>query len=141
MTAQDIKKKFMAYRNGMVADALRKAGMPYKVIFGLNVPQLSEIARGVIADREVLAEHLWGDTSTRESRLLACWLFDPEPMPVARARALMESVQTREEADILAFRLLRRLPYAAALAEETAGSPSALTAYASEALRRNLDAL
>lgn len=138
MTTQAIKQKFLALRNGVIADTLRKAGMPYKVIFGLNVPQLAEIARGVTVDREVLAEQLWGDRDVRESRLLACWLFDPAPMPELRARSLMENVQTREEADILAFRLLRRLPYAARLAEEMAADPRKLTAYAAEALARNL---
>ena len=44
MNLQQIKSRFMAMRNGIVADALRKGGMPHKVIFGLNVPQLSEIA-------------------------------------------------------------------------------------------------
>ena len=140
MTIQAIKQKFLAFRNGIIADTLRKAGMPYKVIFGLNVPQLSEIARSVTVDREVLAEHLWGDRDVRESRLLACWMFDPAPMPVLRAEALMEDVQTREEADILAFRLLRRLPYASDLADRLASSPRPLTAYAAAALRRNLDA-
>ena len=138
MTTQAIKQKFLALRNGVIADTLRKAGMPYKVIFGLNVPQLAEIAGGVTVDREVLAEQLWGDRDVRESRLLACWLFVPAPMPELRARSLMEDVQTREEADILAFRLLRRLPYAARLAEEMAADPRKLTAYAAEALARNL---
>ena len=32
-------------RNGIVADTLRKAGSPYRIIFGLNLPQISEIAR------------------------------------------------------------------------------------------------
>lgn len=138
MTTQAIKQKFMAYRNGVIADTLRKAGMPYKVIFGLNVPQLGEIARQVTVDREVLAEHLWDDREVRESRLLACWLFDPTPMPRLRALALMRDVQTREEADILAFRLLRRLPYAAELVAELESDSSPLVAYAAQALARNL---
>lgn len=140
MTLQDIKKRFMAYRNGIVADTLRKAGMPYDIIFGLNVPQLGEIARGIMADREVLAEGLWADSKVRESRLLSCWLFDPAPMPRIRAEQLMDSVQTREEADILAFRLLRYLPYADELARAPlAPDASDLRKYVSEALRRNLE--
>lgn len=125
-------------RNGIVADALRKGGMPHKVIFGLNVPQLSEIATSVISDREVLAEQLWADREVRESRLLACWLFDPTVMPEQRVRMLIDEVRTREEADILAFRTLRRLPYARALLESLTGADGSYSSYAAEALARNL---
>ena len=38
---KEIKHQFMAFRNGIVADALRKAGYDYKVIFGLQLPQLT----------------------------------------------------------------------------------------------------
>lgn len=142
MNLQEIKKEFMAYRNGIVADTLRKAGMPYKVIFGLNVPQLGEIARKVTEDeREALAEALWTDTEVRESRLLACWLFNPDCISNEKAMEMMDSVRTREEADILAFRLLRRLADAAKLAEAVPSEATDLQAYAREALRRNLEAL
>lgn len=138
MTTQILKQRFLAMRNGVIADTLRQAGMPYKVIFGLNVPQLAEIARSVISDREVLAQQLWDDREVRESRLLACWLFDTAIMPRKRARQLMEDVRTREEADILAFRALRNLPYASELVDELAGSSNPLTAYAADALARNV---
>ena len=135
MTIQEIKKEFFAMRNGMLGDTLRKAGMPYAVIFGLNIPQLGEIARRAqedTAERDALARELWADTKVRESRLLACWLFNPQTLGTDEAKEMMASVQTREEADILAFRLLRRLPYAADLASEVPDT------YAREALLRNL---
>lgn len=138
MTLQEIKKEFFTYRNGAVADTLRKAGMPYAVIFGLNVPQLGDIARRVAdksEERDALGRQLWADTKVRESRLLACWVLDPVKLSQEEAAEMMAAVQTREEADILAFRLLRRLPYAEELAA------SAPDTYAREALRRNLDAL
>lgn len=138
MTIQEIKKEFFSLRNGLLADTLRKAGMPYSVIFGLNVPQLGEIARRVPEDpaaRDALARELWADTKVRESRLLACWLFDPQTLGIEEAKEMMASVQTREEADILAFRLLRRLPEASALAADAPDT------YAREALLRNLAAL
>ena len=71
---KDIKKEFFAFRNGITADILRKAGMPYKIIFGLQVPQIAQIARGHKPDME-LADRLWNDTEVRESRLLATYLF------------------------------------------------------------------
>ena len=71
---KEVKKEFFAFRNGIVADALRKAGMPYKVIFGLQVPQLAQIARGLEPSMEI-ADKLWADKEVRESRLLAAYLF------------------------------------------------------------------
>ena len=139
MTIQEIKKQFFALRNGMLADTLRKAGMPYGIIFGMNVPQLGQLARDITADPDSdlgqLAGQLWADRNVRESRLLACWLFPVEAVTPEAALAMMADVQTREEADILAFRLLRRLPFAERLATEAPAD------YAREALVRNLDAL
>ncbi|MDE6443992.1 MAG: DNA alkylation repair protein [Muribaculaceae bacterium] len=107
---KDIKHQFLAYRNGIVADSLRKAGFPHKIIFGVQLPQIAEIARSHELSME-LAEALWRDESVRESRLLASYLFPPEEVDIEKAVELAEEVNTAEEADILTFRLLRRLPY------------------------------
>lgn len=106
MTIQEVKKEFFTYRNGMLADTLRKAGYPHKVIFGLNVPQLDAIARQIGFDQD-LALQLWDDSEVRESRLLACWLFDPKITTVELAQRLAEECRTPEERDILKFRLLK----------------------------------
>lgn len=113
----DIKKSFFALRNGILADTLRKAGMSYKVIFGLQIPQIAEIARGLNPSEE-LASALWEDSGVRESRLLACYLFSPAETDMEKALALAASVQTPEEADMLAFRLFKRLPFAGELLDE-----------------------
>ncbi len=128
---REIKHQFMTYRNGVIADTLRKAGMPYSLIFGLQLPQLSEIARSV-PHTEELADKLWEDKNVRESRLLACWIYDPATLPMEKAMRLASETITREETDILCFRLLRNLPYAAELL-------SRLTGYPAEALARNLE--
>lgn len=135
-----IKRDFMAYRNGIVADTLRKAGMPYSLIFGLQLPQLSAIARSNgMPDRE-LARGLWQDRNVRESRLLACWLFDAEKTDIEQALELARDIRTREEGDILAFRLLRRLPFAEDLARQLGAEPEdSLPYYCATALRRNLE--
>lgn len=132
-----IKKEFMAYRNGIVADTLRRAGMTvYDVIFGLNLPQLSTIARSGRPSRQ-LAEALWQDRKVRESRLLALYIYPSVECGREAAISMMEDVQTREEADILCFRLLRFLPFAGELLD----LPSVKDAYVREALKRNLDAM
>ncbi|MBP3299658.1 MAG: DNA alkylation repair protein [Muribaculaceae bacterium] len=136
-TIKGIKQQFMAYRNGIVADTLRRAGMDcYSVIFGLNLPQLSAIAASVTASAG-LASALWADRKVRESRLLAAYLFPPRSVDRELARSLMEDVQTREEADILCFRLLRHLDFAPELqALPPLSSPH--DAYLRQALRRFL---
>lgn len=110
----DIKKSFFTFRNGIVADTLRKAGMPYKVIFGLQIPQIAGIARSLSPSME-LAEQLWNDREVRESRILASYLFPVEEINLDKALNLARDVRTQEEADMLAFRLFKRLPFADSL--------------------------
>lgn len=127
----------MAYRNGIVADTLRKAGQPYGVIFGLQLPQLSEIARDSSSSVDI-ARNLWAERNVRESRLLATYLFPIESLDIKEAISMGSDVITREEADVLAFRLLRRHPNAVNIAEKLLESDNPLVHYAGEALMRNL---
>lgn len=108
---QQIKHHFFTYRNGVVAETLRRYGDPHKTIFGLSVPQLAEIARGIGTNND-MAEELWNDKNVRESRLLATYLFNPEEIDMETAVALATDVVCQEEADMLTFRLLKRLPFA-----------------------------
>lgn len=128
----------MAYRNGIVADTLRKAGMPYKIIFGLQLPQLMEIAR--YSDRSPLLAHtLWEDENVRESRLLACMIFSPEDISREEAENLSLSVKTVEEADILCFYLLRKIPFKDEFLDFLLKNYP--ERYITKALKRNLEAL
>lgn len=122
---KSVKHLFMTYRNGIVADSLRKAGMPYGVIFGLQLPQLREIARSIGDDID-LARELWRDRNVRESRLLALAIFPAPSLSLEEARSMALDVQTREEADLLPFLLLRHTPHIPALLTSLAdGSSSA----------------
>lgn len=96
-------------RNGIVADTLRKAGSPYKIIFGLNIPQLREIALEFGPDDE-LAAQLMDNISTRESMLIAPMLMQPASMSVDRIINLTARVNEVEQADIMVHRLLRPHP-------------------------------
>lgn len=114
-TLKEIRHQFLVYRNGMVADALKKAGYPYNLIYGLQLPQLNLIAKNLVSDYS-LAMSLWQQKDVRESRLLSFFLFPKEEMTLDIALSLINSLQTPEEADILNFKLLRFLPFAAELA-------------------------
>lgn len=103
-----IKGEFYCYRNGVVADTLRKAGFPQKIIFGVEIPRLSAIAREYGPD-PALAAALWADAEVRESRLLAAYLFDPAALSPEDALRLASETRTREEADMLAFRIFKRM--------------------------------
>ncbi len=133
---ENIRKLFYTYRNGVVVDALKSAGDPHRMIFGLQLPQLSQIAREVLEEttpeeRTALAQKLWGtEADCRESRLLACYLFDPFSMRMEEAEKLLDDCRTREETDILVFRCLRNHPDAAVIKEKRTGT------YDAEALGR-----
>lgn len=127
MELKDLKQRFFALRNGLLADQMRRInGGAHATIFGLNLPQLMELAREAGTDSD-LADRLWANTTCRESRLLA-------PMVCPRAALRTEwlaQVLTAEEADVLCHRLLRHQPGAAAAALALAqGSPSPLQRYA-----------
>ncbi|MDE6041722.1 MAG: hypothetical protein K2F99_09125 [Muribaculaceae bacterium] len=118
---QTIKRRMFAMRNGVVADALRKGGSPFPIIFGINLPQLVEIASSTGKNKE-LAEKLWGNTTTRESMLIAPMLMPVQEFGIEDARRWASGATVAEVADILCHRLLRHLPFAWALAEEYADS-------------------
>lgn len=136
MDLQPIKKDFFVFRNGIVADTLRKAGMPHKVIFGLQIPQIAAIAKDLTPSSE-LAETLWNDREVRESRILATYLFPVDEMTPGKASVLLGSVRTPEESDMLAFRLLKRLPFASEILKEAEKDPG-IPEYAVASLRNHL---
>lgn len=132
---RDIKKDFFSRRNGITADVLRKAGMSYKIIYGLQIPQIAEIARETGYDNS-LASLLWNDNEVRESRILAAYLFDPEKLSFEKALQISKEVKTREEAEIMAFRLFRRLDYANRLIDTIREDPDHPFPYCADALGR-----
>ncbi len=134
---QSVKRQMFAMRNGVIADTLRKAGSPFKIIFGVNLPQLVDIANTVVQDRE-LAEKLWANSTTRESMLIAPMLMPKEAFTIDDAHRWIESVPVREVADILCHRLLRHEPYARDLAIELIGDEDAIRHYTGLRLMCNI---
>lgn len=110
-TLQSVKRSFFAMRNGVIADTMRRAGSPHRIVFGLNLPQIAEIAQSRYGDCE-LALKLWENRTTRESRLAAPMILPPESMDFDMAVQWAEDASGAEETDILCHRLLRRLPFA-----------------------------
>ncbi|MCM1309809.1 MAG: DNA alkylation repair protein [Bacteroides sp.] len=134
MTLSEVRRQFFTFRNGLLADMLRKqAQLPQKVIFGLNLPQLREIAARCGQD-DALACELWADTDCREARLLAPMIHSAS----AEVLAWLDQVITIEEADVVCHRLLRRCPGAADKARQALRSDNPLVCYAAIRLIINL---
>ena len=134
---QVVKRRFFAMRNGAVADNMRKLGANYRIIFGLNLPQIVEIANETPHD-EVLAEALWQNKSTRESQLIAPMIYPREKFEMELACRWMTEIPTVEVADVLCHRLLRHMDYAWQLAQMMVVSSVAMERYASLRLMFNL---
>lgn len=135
---QRVKRHMFAMRNGIIADTLRKAGSPFAMIFGMNLPQIVEMAQEFGPDME-LAQKLWHDTRTRESMLLAPMLMPVESVDQEMSRQMIAEINCTEVADVLCLKLLRRLPFALDLAKsELTSSGDGLRRYTAVRLLWNL---
>lgn len=105
---KEIKKDFFCFRNGAIAESLKSLYKPSKLIFGLNAPQLMELAKKYPKDIK-LGMSLWEDKNCRESRLLALYIIPPPELKKETAIEMIKDIESREEADFLAFRLIRHL--------------------------------
>lgn len=137
MELKDVKQQFFAYRNGMLADRLREAGDGHSVIFGLNLPQIVDIAKQIGADRE-LSEQLWANDTTRESRLIAPMIYPVAEFSKETAKNWIDAVENTEVADVLCHRLLKYTAYAETLCSEYSEKDNDLLRYLAYRLALNL---
>ncbi|MBO4550513.1 MAG: DNA alkylation repair protein [Bacteroidaceae bacterium] len=102
--AREIKKELRASMNGILSARMREAGMPFRLIFGVELPRLQSIANEFPQDAN-LANHLWKQ-SIRETRLLAIMLMPPEAFTLEVANEWADTLLTAEEAQVMAMILL-----------------------------------
>lgn len=137
---QAVKRRFFAMRNGDLAAQMTAGGIGYKINFGLNLPQISDIATALrdgtldgvdhrpdAAELAQTARLLWANTTTRESLLLAPMLIDPDTLLAAEATAMLAACPTTEVADVLCLKLLKHHPDAEAIATDLYGRADAGT--------------
>ena len=103
----DIMKELRASMNGILSARMREAGMPFHLIFGVELPRLQNIAEEFPKDAD-LANRLWNE-NIRETRLLAIMLMPPEAFSVETANNRAETMVTAEEAQVLAMLLLPKV--------------------------------
>ena len=111
-----IKADLRAAMNGVAAARIRESGMGYRLVYGVEIPRLREIAEGYTPDRH-LAQELWGE-NVRELKMLAIMLFPPKEMYRDRAMMWIDEIRPEqaELAGLLAMHLLAPQEYAADLA-------------------------
>ena len=139
-----IRKEFFAFRNGIVADKLRKAGDPHSVIMGcllVDVQAIAQRTREAVTDKEQLAaiaSELWADTKSRECRIAAPMLYPADEMSLEQALQWCQTVETVEIADNLCHKLLRHIPEADTLFRQLIANEKPLAKYTGYRLLLNL---
>lgn len=134
---QAVKRRFFAMRNGIVADTLRKGGSTFNIIFGLNLPQIVEIAKEIGND-SALGRRLWENRTTRESRLLAPMLMHPSDFTSEEIMEMCQDINDIELADIFCHRFLRHYPTALTIARRLSTSGRDFDRYIAVRLMFNL---
>lgn len=137
VNAAQIKKEFFAYRNGIIADVLRKNGDPHVYIMGCQLVDVISIASRIDHTVEMASE-MWTNVRHRECRMIAPMLFPHDAMTQSTALAWATSVESNEIADILCHQLLRNLVFASALARELVAHASPRVRYIGWRLYLNL---
>ena len=142
--AREIRKEFFAFRNGIIADKLRRAGDPHAIIMGCLLVDVSGIAQrqrqaiGNPADLKALAQELWDDTNHRECRLAAPMLYPADKMSLDLAVEWCHTVETVEIADNLCHKLLRHCSQANELFRHLIAQDAPMVKYTGYRLLLNL---
>lgn len=124
---QKIKEELRLYMNGALSQSLRERGIRYKLVFGVELPRLKEIASRYEKNHE-LAQALWKE-DIRECRILAGLLQPVETFYPEICDIWMEDMRNTELADFTCMNLFRNLPYASEKAFQWMASEDELTAY------------
>ena len=106
---QLIKRDFGSLMNGTAAASLREKGLHYRLIFGVEWPQLMRLSAEIGKDH-ALAQALWKE-DIRECRLLAGLIQPVETFSLELADVWIETMHYPEEAQYTVLSLFRHLPH------------------------------
>lgn len=128
MTNADIKTALRRFMNGDLAAQLRQRGMTYRLIFGVEIPRLREMAATLHDEHPLATDDEWQQLALslwtediRECRLLALLLMPPHHLTSERCDVWMTGIIAKgdtspqaavELIDSLCMYLLRAQPYA-----------------------------
>lgn len=115
-TVKEIKQSFFLRMNGETARSMREKGLSYHLNWGINLPDLKEIASHYDKDYH-LAIALWKE-DIRECKILALMLMPPEKMLPEIVDVWIGQTDTQELVELSAFYLYQYLDYASVIAFE-----------------------
>jgi 3-methyladenine DNA glycosylase AlkD len=113
---RDIKKDLRASMNGILSAQMRNVGMPYKLVFGVELPRLQTIAAGYQPNRQ-LAQALWNQP-IRECKILAAMLMPRNEMLPEMAELWVDEIPAPEIAQMLCMYCFSKEKWAAEKALE-----------------------
>ena len=106
---QLIKRDFRSLMNGTAAASVREKGLHYRLIFGVEWPQLMRLSAEIGKDHD-LAQALWKE-DIRECRLLAGLIQPVETFSLELADVWIETMHYPEEAQYTVLSLFQHLPH------------------------------
>ena len=106
---QLIKRDFRSLMNGTAAASLREKGLHYRLIFGVEWPQLMRLSAEIGKDHD-LAQALWKE-DIRECRLLAGLIQPVETFSLELADVWIETMHYPAEAQYTVLSLFQHLPH------------------------------
>ncbi len=94
---REIRKRLRLAMNGIISTSMRQKGMNYKLIFGVPLPEIKELASSYEVDEE-LARALWKE-DVREMKILATMLYPAKKMTHEEALKWMKEIPYPEIAE------------------------------------------
>ena len=94
---REIRKRLRLAMNGIISTSMRQKGMNYKLIFGVPLPEIKELASSYEVDEE-LARAMWKE-DVREMKILATMLYPAKKMTQEEALKWMEEIPYPEIAE------------------------------------------
>lgn len=107
---KDIKGQLRLFMNGVVSASMRKSGLEYKLNFGVELPRIKEIAKGIESPSVGLAEALWVE-NIRECKILATLLYPRDEFNEETTRTWVSQTSNIEIARLLSMNLLQHLAF------------------------------
>ena len=123
----DIKQKLRLSMNGVASADMRKAGIGYKLNFGVGIPALNEIAQEIEKSPE-LAAALWKE-DVRECRILAALIYPQEQFMPDMADLWIEQIEFPDLAEVCSMYLFSRMQGASESAFRWIASDNAMARY------------
>lgn len=113
---REIRADLRAAMNGIAARSIRESGMGYRLVYGVELPRLRQIAEGFTPERR-LAQTLW-QSDVREEKILGILLYPKNEFDADIAHLWIESLlpEQAELAGLMAMELMSMMPDASELA-------------------------